>query len=79
MTSCNRDRYVVSFIRIYLPVRTTPMTITLGFDCRSWRSAFDTTCDNVCERHAIRRRFHLRIPASFNNKTDHHDIADILV
>ena len=29
MASCHRDRYVVSFIRIYLPVRTTPMSITL--------------------------------------------------
>ena len=43
------------------------------------RTPFDTTfCDKVCQWPATGRWFSLGIPVSFTNKTDRHDIAEIL-
>ena len=47
------------------------------FETRSWGNVLDTTlCDKVCQCLAVGRWFS---PVSSTNKTDHHDIAEILL
>jgi hypothetical protein len=47
------------------------------FESRSWRGILDTTlCNKVCQWLVTDRRFS---PVSFNNKTDLHDITEILL
>ena len=44
------------------------------------RSVLDTTlCDNVCQWHTTRRWFSPGTPISSANKTDQHDITEILL
>ena len=44
------------------------------------RGVFDTTLGNkVCRRHAASRWFYLGTLVSYTNKTDHHDITEILL
>ena len=46
----------------------------------SWRGVLDTTlCDKVCQWLATGQWFSLGIPVSSTNKTDHHDITEILL
>ena len=46
----------------------------------SWRVVFDTTlCDTICERLSAGRWFSPATPVSFTNKTDRHDITEILL
>ena len=46
----------------------------------SWRSVFNTTlCDKVCQRLAICWWFSPSTPVSSTNKTDHHNITEILL
>ena len=50
------------------------------FEYRSWRGVLDTTlCDKVCEWLATIRWFSSSAPVSSNNKTDRHDITEILL
>ena len=50
------------------------------FEPRSWRGVLDTTlCDKVCQWLAAGLWFSPGTPVSSTNKTDHHDIAEILV
>jgi hypothetical protein len=47
---------------------------------RSWRGVLDTTlCDKVCQWLAAGRWFSPRTPVSSTNKTDRHDITEILL
>ena len=49
------------------------------FEYRSWRGVLDTTlCDKVCQRLATGRWFSPGIPVSPTNKTDRHDLIDIM-
>jgi hypothetical protein len=51
-----------------------------GFDSRSERGVLDTTlCDQVCQGLAASRWFSTGTPDSFTNKTDRHDITELLV
>ena len=45
----------------------------------SIRARCTTLCDKVCQWLAIGRRFSLGPPVSYTNKTDRHDIAEILL
>jgi len=50
------------------------------FESHSWQGVLNTTlCDKVCQWLAIGRWFSTGTPASFTNKTDLHDIAEILL
>jgi len=50
------------------------------FESHLWRSVLDTTlCDKVCQWFAADRWFSLGTPVSSFNKTDLHDIAEILL
>jgi hypothetical protein len=50
------------------------------FEPRSWEGVFDTTlCDKVYQWLATGRWFSPGTPVSSTNKTDHHDIAEILL
>jgi hypothetical protein len=50
------------------------------FESRSWRDVFDATlCDKVCQQLAKSRWFSPGTPVSSTNKTDRHDIAEILL
>jgi len=50
------------------------------FEPRSWRSVLDTTqCDKVCQSLAAGRWFSPGTPVSSSNKTDRHDITEILL
>ena len=54
--------------------------ISCEFDPRSWRCVLDTTlCDKVCQWLATGRWFSLGTLVSSTNKTDHHDITEILL
>ena len=73
-----RDRIVVGF--------TTKCTISAyhhkscEFEPRSWRGVLDKTlCDKICQWLAVGRRFSSGTPVSSTNKTDHYDIAEILL
>ena len=47
---------------------------------RSWQGVLDTTlCDKVCQWLATDQRFPPGTPVSSTNKTDRHDIAEILL
>ena len=48
-------------------------------ESHSWRGIFDTTCHYVCQWLAVCRWFSLHITVSTTNKTDHHDITEILL
>ena len=50
------------------------------FELRSWRSSLDTTlCDKVCQGLAAGRWFLPGNKVSTTNKTDRHNIAEILL
>ena len=50
------------------------------FKIHSWRGVLDTTlCDKVCQWLAAGGLFSPGISVSSTNKTDHHDIAEILL
>ena len=54
--------------------------LSCEFEPRSWRGVYDTTlCDKVCLCPATGRWFSPVTPVSSSNKTDHHDITDILL
>jgi hypothetical protein len=47
---------------------------------RSWRDVLDTTlCDKVCQLLVTGRSFSPGTPVSSTNKTDRHDINEILL
>ena len=49
------------------------------FESRSWRGVLDATlCDKVCQWFVAGWWFSLGPPVSSNNKTDRHDITEIL-
>ena len=62
---------------------TSPSTYHLcncDFESRSWRSVLDTTsCDKVCQWLATGLWFSPVTPVSSTNKTDLHDITEILL
>ena len=50
------------------------------FEPRSWRGVLDTTlCDKFCQKLATGRLFSLDSRVYFTNKTDRHDITEILL
>jgi len=50
------------------------------FESRSTRGILDTTsCDKICQWLATGRLFSPGTPVSSTNKTDHHDITEILL
>ena len=78
-TRCRRgrDRMVVGF--------TSTCAISAyhhqswQFEPRSWQDVLDTVCDQVCQWRATGRWFSPDTPVSSTNKTDLHDIAEILL
>ena len=56
----------------------SPLTLWVQIPLR--RGVFDTTlCDKVCQWHETGRCFSPDTPVSSTNKTDRHDIAEILL
>jgi len=54
--------------------------LSCEFESRSWRGVFDTTlCDKVSQWLVAGRWFSSGTPVSSTNKTDRHDIAEILL
>ena len=54
--------------------------LTREFESRSCGGVFDTTlCDKVCQLLAVRRWLSLDTPFSYTNKSDCHDITEILL
>jgi hypothetical protein len=52
----------------------------INFEPRTWRSVLDTTlCDKVCQWLATDLWFSPGTPVSSTNKTDRHDITEILL
>jgi hypothetical protein len=50
------------------------------FEHCSWQGVLNTTlCDQVCQWLATGQWFSLGTPVSSTNKTDHHDITEILL
>ena len=50
------------------------------FEPRAWRCVLDTTlCDKVCQSLATGRWFSPDTPISYTNKTDRHDMTEILL
>ena len=77
----SRDHIVVG-----LPVQSVPITISTyhhsscEFEPRSWRGVLYTTlCDKVCQWPATGQWFSPGTPVSSTNKTDRHNIDEILL
>jgi hypothetical protein len=69
---------------IFIVVGFTTIYAISAFHCefefRSLRGVLDTTlCDEVCQWLATNQWFSPGTPVSSTNKTDHHDIAEILL
>ena len=66
---------------LQLPVQSVPITTNVvNLNTRSWRDVLDTTlCDKVCQWLATGRCFFPGTPVSSTNKTDRHDITEILI
>ena len=64
-----------------LSVQSIPINTKVNeFEPRSWRGALDTTLfDQVCRLLATDRWFSPGTPVSLTNKTDRHDITEILL
>jgi len=78
MDRLGHDRMVVGF--------SAPCVINANhhsrceFEARSWRGVLDTTlCDKVCQWLATGHWFSPGTPVSSSNKTDRHDITEILL
>jgi hypothetical protein len=78
--SCRRCRIrmVVGFSTNYAISAYHPSSCE--FEPRSWRGVLDITlCDKVCQSLVAGRWFSLGTPVSSTNKTDCHDIIEILL
>ena len=66
---------------IKLHVKSVPVTSnSCEFESRSWQGVLHRTlCDKVCQWHATGGWFSLGTPVSLTNKTDLHDITEILL
>jgi hypothetical protein len=74
----DRDRVVVGFTTTYAIGAYHHQQYE--FESRSWRGVLDTTlCDKVCQCLATSRWFSPSTPNSSTNKTNCHDIAEILL
>jgi hypothetical protein len=61
---------------LQLPVQSVPITSNFLV----WQGVFDTTlCDKVCQCLAAGQWFSPGTLVSSSNKTDHHDIIEILL
>ena len=66
------NQLVFSCLIIHLP--------SCEFEPHSWRGVLDTTlCDSVCQWLATGQWFSPGTPVSSTNKTDHHNITEILL
>ena len=73
-----RDRMVVGFTTTY--VISAYHHWSCEFETRLWRDVLDTTlCDEICQWLATGRCFYPGNPVSSTNKTDRHDITEILL
>jgi hypothetical protein len=68
---------------MYRDLHVTPEVVVdlrCELKARSWRGVLDTTlCDKVCQKLGTGRWVCPGTPISSTNKTDHHDIAEILL
>jgi hypothetical protein len=61
-------------------MQSVPITTTCKFESHSWQGVIDTTlCDKVCQWLAAILWFSPGTPVSSTNKTDCHDITEILL
>ena len=73
-----RDHIVVGFITTC--AISAYHHLSCEFEPRSWRGVLDTTlCDQVCQWLATGQWFSPGTPFSTSNKTDRHDITEILL
>jgi hypothetical protein len=73
-----RDRMVVGFTTTY--AISAFHHWSCEFESLWWRGVLDTTvCDKVCQWLVVDRDFSLGSPVSSTNKTDHHDMNEILL
>ena len=67
-------------IQLHVPLQSVPITAKVVFESRSWRCVLETTlCDKVCHWLETDQWFSPGTPVSFTNKTDCHDITEILL
>ena len=64
-----------SWIYHYLQLCLPPLILWV----RTLRGVFDKTCDKVCQLLTTDRCFSPGTPVVSTNKTDHHDISEILL
>ena len=80
MGSCGCDRMVVGFTTTYTYAISVYHHLSCEFESCSWRSAPDTTlCGKVCQWLTAGQWFSPGTPVSSTNKTDHQDIAGLLL
>ena len=73
-----RDRIIVGFTITY--AISAYHHWSCEFESRWWRGALDTTlCNKVCQGLATGRWFSPGTPLLFTNKTNRHDITEILL
>jgi hypothetical protein len=77
---CGRDRMVVGSIPTYAIGVYHQCHLHCEFEPRSWWGAFDRTlCDKYCQWFATGQWFSPGTPVSSTNKTDRHNITEILL
>ena len=60
--------------------RIPQSTLSCEFQSHSWQGVLDTTlCDKVCQWLTADQWFSQGIPVSSTNKTERHDITEILL
>ena len=79
---CDGDHMIVGFTTTYV-INAYPH-LSFEFESHSWRSTNvyihnTTLCDKVCQWLAASQWFSLRTQISSTNKTDRHDITEILL
>jgi hypothetical protein len=73
-----RDRMIVGFTTSY--AISAYHHKSWEFESRSWWGVLDTIlCDKVCQWLVVGQWFYLGTPVSSSNKTDRHDITEILL
>ena len=70
-----------SVVGLHLPIQSVPISLS---PLMLWvritiRARYTTLCDKVCQWLATGRWFSPGTPVSFTNKTDRHDITEVLL
>jgi hypothetical protein len=74
------NNLIINLPIVNIQYSTDKVRVCIEFEPHSWRGVLNTTlCDKVSQWLVTGRWFSLGIPVSSTNKTDRHDITEILL